>query len=121
MPAGARSELVVVAGRLMGLPTAAEGTSASALETLDLLAPLPPPPDSRASVPDADLGIFTLELDAKARFTLPAAAGPATKRVLYFFAGEALQLAGEAVDAHAAIEVDATQPLEIVNPGAARA
>jgi quercetin 2,3-dioxygenase len=109
---GARSELVVVAGRLPGI------VSASSLPALD---PLPPPPDSWASDPRADVGIFTLALDAGARFTLPAAMGENTRRVAYFFVGDRLQLSGQEIGTHAAIELDATRPVDIVNPGATRA
>jgi redox-sensitive bicupin YhaK (pirin superfamily) len=109
---GACTELVVVAGRLPGL------ASASPLPTLD---PLEPPPDSWARDPRSDLGIFTLALNAGAHFTLTAAAGEGTRRVAYFFAGEGLQLAGQKFDAHAAIELDATTPVPIVNTGANRA
>jgi quercetin 2,3-dioxygenase len=133
--AGARTELVVVAGHLgplHGLPArpstpgalGASGTSDTfgisdtpGLPTPATLQPLPPPPDSWASVPGADLGIFTLALDAGARFALPAAAGRNTRRVLYYFVGAGLQLAGRGIEGHAAIEVDATRPLDIVNTG----
>lgn len=107
---GARTELVVVAGRLSGLAQAAP---------LPLPA-RPYPPESWASDPQADVGIFTLALDAGARFVLPAAAGAMTRRVAYFFAGDRLLLAGHELDSHAALELDATQPVELVNTGASR-
>jgi redox-sensitive bicupin YhaK (pirin superfamily) len=110
--AGARSELVVVTGRLPGLHSATP---------LPLLEPLPPPPDSWASDAQADLGIYTLALDAGARVVLPAAAGAQTRRVAYFFVGDRLKVAGQDITEHAAIEVDATQALDIVNTGTARA
>jgi len=109
---GAKTELVVVAGRLPGI------VSASPLPALD---PLPPPPDSWASDPQADVGIFTLALDAGARFTLPAAVGEQTRRVAYFFTGDRLLLAGQALNVHAAIELDGTRPVELVNLGPTRA
>ncbi len=99
---GARTELVAVAGQLPG------GTAA------------PPPPASWANDPQADGGIITITLDAGARFTLPAAAGAQTRRAAYFFAGDRLLCAGRAIDAHAAIELDATRPVVLVNPGMAR-
>lgn len=108
---GARTELVVVAGRLPGI------VSASPLPALD---PLPPPPDSWASDRQADVGIFTLALDTGARFTLPAAVGAHTRRVAYFFAGNRLVVAGQALGTHAAIELDATRPVDLVNPGPTR-
>lgn len=105
---GARTEVTLVAGRLPGLLPADR-------------APLPPPPDSWASDAQSDLAIATLALDPGARCELPPAAGAQTRRVAYFFAGDALQVAGRAVTEHAAIEVDAAQPLALLNTGAQRA
>jgi redox-sensitive bicupin YhaK (pirin superfamily) len=112
-PGEPATELVLVAGRLQGL----QGLQDSA----DALQPLPPPPDSWASAADADVGIFTLRLPPQARFTLPAAAGEGTLRVAYFFAGDALVAAGERVDTHLALQVDARAPLVLHNPGSAPA
>ena len=103
---GARTEVVVVTGRLPGLESAV---------------PLPPPPDSWASDAQADVGIFALALEAGARMTLPAAAGAGTRRMLYYFVGEGLRLAGRDIAEHAAIEIDAAQPADLVNAGATRA
>ena len=103
---GARCEVVVVTGRLPGLESAV---------------PLPPPPDSWASDAQADVGIFALALEAGARMTLPAAAGAGTRRMLYYFVGEGLRLAGRDIAEHAAIEIDAAQPADLVNAGATRA
>ena len=38
--------------------------------------------------PDADLAIWTIRMAPGARWTLPAAAGAATRRMLYFFRGD---------------------------------
>ncbi|MEO3691670.1 pirin family protein [Roseateles paludis] len=99
---GPGTEVVVVAGQLPGL---------------DGLTPLAPPPDSWASQEGADVGIFTLKLDPGAQFTLPPAAGPQTLRVAYFFAGDALTAAGQAVAEPSALQVEASQPLLLTNPG----
>lgn len=84
-------------------------------------APLAPPPESWAAQADADVAIWTLKLQPGARFTLPAAAsggvGQGTRRVLYFFAGDALTVAGHRVTDHVAMELDATQAVELVNGG----
>ncbi len=101
---GARTEVVCVAGRLV-----ADG---SAIE------PLAPPPDSWASAPDSDLAIWTLKMDAGARWTLPAARDAATRRTLYYFAGKTLTIAGTAIDKHAAIELRADQSVELASDGA---
>jgi hypothetical protein len=91
-------EVSVVAGALKGAP-----------------APLAPPPESWAAQPDADVAIWTLKLAPGARFTLPAAHGQGTRRMLYFFAGTALRVGGHLVDQHAALELDAAAAVELVN------
>lgn len=102
---GRRSELLCVAGA-----------------PADMEAPPSPPPDSWASAADADVAIWTLKLDAGARLTLPAArGGAATKRRLYYFLGNGLRVADQPVPGHAAVDVPADQPVEVVNSGTAPA
>ena len=79
------------------------------------VAPLPPPPDSWASQPDADLAIWTLKMAPGAHATLPPAAGRDTRRKLYFFKGASITIGGRLVDSRAAIELRAGQPVELVN------
>ena len=87
-----------------------------ALEAGDRPLPtLPAPPDSWAAQPEADLAIWTIKMAPGARWTLPVAQGPATRRMLYFFKGSSIALGGEAVDGHAALELQANAPLELVN------
>ncbi len=83
--------------------------------TLDGAQGLPPPPDSWASTDGADLAIWTLRMQAGARWTLPAAQGPNTRRQLYFFKGSGLHIAGQPVPPASAIEVHAGAALELVN------
>ncbi|MDA8444210.1 pirin family protein [Paracidovorax valerianellae] len=99
---GAATHVAVVAGRL--------GDAA----------PLAPPPGSWAAQAEADVAIWTLRLEPGARFTLPAATGQGTRRMLYFFAGSGVTLAGQPV-AHAAIELRAGDAVELRNGGAADA
>lgn len=80
---------------------------------LDGLAPPSPPPHSWASRADADVAIFTLRMDAGARWTLPKARGKGTRRTLYFFAGGEVLLAGQRLQQHAGVEVDAGVDLEL--------
>ena len=81
-------------------------------------APLPPPPDSWASDPEADLAIWTISMSAGARWLLPAAATRNPRRTLYFFKGATLIAGGRSIPARSAIEVDAGQAVEIVNGSA---
>ncbi|MBD9582530.1 pirin family protein [Delftia sp. DLF01] len=99
--AGRRTVVTVVAGSLPGTAAA-----------------LPPPPESWASQPEGDVAIWTLRLEPGARWTLPRAAGVDTQRMLYFFAGQALQVGPTALVQHAALHVDATQDWELHNSGA---
>ena len=48
-------------------------------------------------------------------WTLPPAAGDGTRRSLYFFKGASVAIDGQAVDRHAAIELRAARPCELVN------
>ena len=81
-------------------------------------APLAPPPESWASQDRSDLAIWTIRMEPGARWTLPAAKGADTRRMLYWFVGSRLQLEGEGLSAHAALQVEAGRDLELVNTGA---
>jgi quercetin 2,3-dioxygenase len=78
-------------------------------------AALAPPPDSWASQADADVAIWTLKMQAGARYTLPKANVEGTGRRLYFFKGVSLLIAGQELAAHALLDLDVTQEIEIVN------
>ncbi|HSI52148.1 MAG TPA: pirin family protein [Ideonella sp.] len=104
-PNGARAEVTCIAGHLAALPAE----------------PLAPPPHSWASADDSDVAIWTVQLDPSAAWTLPAASGPQTRRQLYFFAGDKVTVAGQAMAGHAAIELHAGSAVELVNHGGAKA
>jgi quercetin 2,3-dioxygenase len=76
---------------------------------------LAPPPDSRASQADADIAIWTIKMQAGAHYTLPKANGENTTRRLYFFKGDSLLIAGQRLAAHAFLDLDASQQVELVN------
>ncbi|SDP72865.1 hypothetical protein SAMN05216303_106296 [Rhodoferax sp. OV413] len=98
--------------------TDAGGRSTRVLVTAGQLGdvqPLAPPPDSFAAQADADVAIWTISMEPGARWTLPAAAGAQTRRQLYFFKGGAVQIAGQALDSHAVIALDAGADVELVN------
>ncbi len=76
---------------------------------------LPPPPDSWAAQDGSDLAIWTIKMESGARWTLPAAAGKGTRRMLYFFNGTALHIDGQAVGPSSALELRADQAVELVN------
>ena len=98
---GNATEIAVIAGRLGG-PEAS-------------LEPLAPPPDSWAAQAAADLAIWTVKMAPGARWTLPAATTMEAQRMLYFFKGGALSVAGQALNGHAAIQLRADAEVELVN------
>jgi redox-sensitive bicupin YhaK (pirin superfamily) len=96
--AGRETEISTVAGPLAGAGQ-----------------PLPPPPDSWAAQPDADVAIWTVRMAPGARWTLPPAKGDGTRRNLYFFKGDAVTVGGQRVTGRSAIEIQADVPVELVN------
>ena len=105
---GRITDIAVVAGQLQ------ESDGTGIKNTLDALAP---PPDSWAAQADADVAIWTLRMAPGAKWTLPAATGPCTRRQLYFFKGASIVIAGRDIDTHAAIELRASQAVQLVNTG----
>lgn len=100
---GRSTTVRVVAGRLQEARAASVGL------------PLPPPPDSWAAQPQADVAIWTLHMAPSASWTLPAASGSGTRRTLYFFKGNAVTVAGQALRDHAAIELRGDAAVELKN------
>ena len=105
---GRITEVAVVAGQLR------ETDDTGVTATID---PLAPPPDSWAAQLDADVAIWTLRMAPGAQWTLPAAQGENTRRNLYFFKGASVSISGQAIDAHAAVELHANQAVSLVNIG----
>jgi len=95
------SDVVVVAGRY--------GDSAQSA-----IAPAPPP-NSWAAQADADVAVWTMRMSPGAHWTLPAAAAATTRRMLYFFKGVSVELDGDHIDSHAAIELSGARAVQIVN------
>jgi redox-sensitive bicupin YhaK (pirin superfamily) len=94
---GHATEVMVVAGTLEG----AQG--------------LPPPPDSWASEADSDLAIFTIRMAPRARWTLPAAQHPATRRLLYCFKGPRLTVAERSIAIPSVVELRSQDVVELLN------
>ncbi len=76
--------------------------------------PPSPPPSSWASRPEADVAIWTLRLAPGAAWTLPAAP-VGVHRVLYFFAGETLDVAGRRIPHGHAVQVREDADIALVN------
>jgi len=100
---GRTTELVCIAGA----PPGADSPGG--------LQPLPPPPDSWAAAAPSDLAIWTLKMAPHARWTLPAARGTGTQRMLYFFAGAQVAVAGRELAGHAALTLDASVDVDLAN------
>ena len=76
--------------------------------------PLSPPPDSWAAQAQADVAIWTLRMQPRARYTLPVA-NPGTRRNLYFFKGQSVTVGGQDVRSHSALELQGDAELELLN------
>jgi redox-sensitive bicupin YhaK (pirin superfamily) len=79
--------------------------------------PAPPPPHSWASRPEADVAIWHIRMEAGARWTLPAAAGPDTVRTLYVFEGHELRIDGQEVAGSTGSVVRADRDIELDTAG----
>ena len=80
---------------------------------IDGVQPLPPPPDSWAADPAAELAIWSIALDAGATWTVPAAKNAETVRTLHLFSGAGLRVGERVVAGPSAIRVQANRPAEI--------
>jgi redox-sensitive bicupin YhaK (pirin superfamily) len=74
----------------------------------------PPPPNSWASRPEADVAIWTIELDAGAKLFLPPAR-PGTNRALYFFRGDHVTIGGRPIAGKAVVHVREDVELALEN------
>ena len=84
--AGRKTEVTVVAGGLDGKR------------------PPSPPPRSWAAREDSDVAIWCIRMDARARWTLPAARAQSS-RTLYFFGGSSMRVGDEPHARHAALSL----------------
>jgi hypothetical protein len=73
-----------------------------------------PPPHSWAADPANHVAIWTLKMDPGARWTLPPSAA-GVNRILYFFKGAALQVAGTDVRPYHAMQLHADQGVLLHN------
>lgn len=75
---------------------------------------LAPPPDSWASNPESEIGIYLVKMKNGAKWTLPATKS-AVSRVLYFFSGKELQADGEKINVGHGLHLQSQIPLELTN------
>ena len=101
---GLQTFVSVVAGQLGGSSDSAGNTAP----------PLSPPPDSWAAQAKADVAIWTLRMQPGATWTLPPAK-LGTRRMLYFFKGQSVTVAGQRVASHGAIELQGDVAVELIN------
>jgi redox-sensitive bicupin YhaK (pirin superfamily) len=94
--AGRRTEVTVVAG------------------VLGDVVPEPPPPNSWAARPDADVAIWVVQMQPGARWELPPAHGSETLRTLYFYEGETLRVGDHDVGASRGILLRPDAPASLV-------
>ncbi len=81
-----------------------------------LLDATPPsaPPDSWASIPENEVAIWNILLEANAEWTLPAASN-GVNRTLYFYKGDSIDIASVQIPKYSAAEVQSDIALKIRN------
>jgi redox-sensitive bicupin YhaK (pirin superfamily) len=77
-----------------------------------------PPPHSWASRADADLAIWTVQLENGASIELPPSASADTLRTLYFFKGGALRVGAERISKGTAAVLRSDVPVRVAAEGA---
>lgn len=75
-----------------------------------------PPPNSWASQADSDVAIWTIDLDARAQWTLPATAST-TRRSLYVVRGAGVQIGDQKITARHRIELKGDQSVAMSELG----
>jgi redox-sensitive bicupin YhaK (pirin superfamily) len=106
---GRRSHVEVIAGDYAPVDVAAAGGR-------PLVQPLPPPRNSWASEPGADVAIWIVRLDGGASVTLPPASAQA-RRALYLTTGRSLSVGDQRFDQSVMVEVAADRPAPLTNHG----
>ena len=82
--------------------------------TLEGAISLSPPPDSWASNPDSEIGIYLVKMQKGASWTLPKTKS-AVSRMLYFFSGKELQVGRETISAGTGLHLDSQIATELTN------
>lgn len=77
---------------------------------LDGLVPPEPAPNSWAINPDNGVAIWTIKMEAGAKWEMPAAVTD-VNRTLYFYDGDSLKIDGEEIKHYHAVEVDASESI----------
>lgn len=73
-----------------------------------------PAPDSWASDPANEVGIWTMKMEPGAEWTLPQASDK-VRRTIYFFRGDTLTLDGNIIASPVSVEVRCNEPAKIIN------
>ncbi len=76
-------------------------------------APPSPPPSSWASKPGSHVGIWTIDLEPKAKWTLPAV-DAGVNRALYFYTGDSISVDGQSLQKGYRILLNSQDEVEIV-------
>jgi redox-sensitive bicupin YhaK (pirin superfamily) len=78
------------------------------------MSPPPPAPDSWAADPGNEVAIWVMRMEDNARWTIPASS-PGVDRMLYFYKGSSVRIAGVEVQYYQAVEMMAEQDVILEN------
>jgi len=81
---------------------------------IDHVSAIPPAPDSWASDPGNELGIWLIKMEAHAQWTIPPASFE-VNRSLYFYEGSALSIEGISIASLHSVDLMADQPVIVEN------
>lgn len=101
-------------GRLVDVTLIAGSLGVPGSDSIDTVTAQAPPPNSWASRSEADVAIWHMRFDPGARWTMPAAAGADTNRIIYPFSGSSITIGGEQLDAGTGALVEADGRVELV-------
>lgn len=79
-----------------------------------VLKPLAPPPHSWAAEANADVAVWTLKMDANAKWTLPPSL-VGTNRMLFYFKGKSILVEGQRISVKSSLTLKADAEIEIEN------
>lgn len=82
---------------------------------------LEPPPNSYASDPTNEVGVYLIELAPGSKFTLPPAKGKSVRRSAFFVEGDTITVGDNKITEHSTITLHAREPAAFVNNGGEKA
>ncbi|WP_318308197.1 pirin family protein [Flagellimonas crocea] len=75
--------------------------------------PVAPAPDSWAAIPENEVAVWNIHVDAESEYTLPKASSSEVNRVLYFYDGDEIRIGDKKINPKFGIVLDPNQDVDI--------